>query len=162
MMSAPAVQLRLVEVVRAGWGTALLTCPGLVLQHVHRLRADTASRRVTRVLGARQLGQAVLSGVAPSPEVLAMGVWVDAAHAVTAVAFSLSDRTRWRAGVTDAVIAAVWAALGYRDLVHGRGTRPGHDRRRDAAARFVLHHVPGGAPLLRRTSVDRRSPQETT
>ncbi|MHA3701790.1 hypothetical protein ACXR2U_06365 [Jatrophihabitans sp. YIM 134969] len=161
-MNATPVQLRPVEVVRAGWGAALLTCPGLVLQHVHRVRVDTASQRVTRVLGARQLGQALLSGVAPSPEVLAMGVWVDAAHAATAVAFSLSDRTRWRAGVTDAVIAAVWAAFGYRDLVHARGVRPEHDRRRDAAARLVLRHVPGGAALLRRTLVDRRSPQETT
>jgi len=62
----------------------LLFAPRAVLNRVHHVEVDTKSVLVARVLGARHLTQAALSGVNPSPEVLAMGVWVDVAHACTA------------------------------------------------------------------------------
>jgi hypothetical protein len=72
---------RRIETVRGGWGLALLISPDAVLGTVHGLRVDRKSRVVARILGARHLVQAVSSGVRPSAEVLAMGVWVDWVHA---------------------------------------------------------------------------------
>lgn len=108
------------------------------------------------MLGARHLAQAALSGVDPSPEVLALGVWVDTIHALTAAALALADRSRARAGLIDMGVAAVWAGAGYRDLRADVATPPAHDRRRDRLARLVLRHAPGGAPLLHLACADRK------
>lgn len=149
------MQLRKIELARAAWGGALLLAPRAVLENFHHVRVDPRSIRITRVLGARQLTQAVLSGLDPSPEVLAMGVWVDTAHAASAVGLAVLDRTRARAGLSDATVAGLWAVAGYRDLSNSRATPPRHDRLRDALARTVLALVPGGEPLLRMSDHDR-------
>lgn len=146
---------RKVELARAAWGAALVTKPRIVLEQVHGLRVDRTSLVVARVLGARHLAQAVLSGVRPSPEVLAMGVWVDVAHAASGVGLAVADRERARAGLTDAGIAMVWAAAGFRDLSTAVATPPAHDRIRDALARGVLRRVPAGGGLLRRAEAAR-------
>ncbi len=135
------------EIVRGSWGAALLIAPDRVLQASDSGPVDTASRTVTRILGARQLVQAALSGLRPSPEVLAMGVWVDTVHALTASALALSDRRRARGGYTDAAIAGTWAVAGYRDLRRGRATSRTHQQLRDDLADLVLAHVPGGRRL---------------
>ena len=147
--------IRRTELLRGAWGAVLLVAPRQVLGHVHHLRIDRPSVAVARVLGARQLAQAVLSGVDPSPEVLAMGVWVDAVHAATAVGLAVVDRHRARAGLTDAAVAGLWGVLGYRDLVTNRATPWSHQRRRDELARLVLGLVPGGKPLLSRCAAAR-------
>lgn len=147
--------IRRIELVRGGWGAAMLLAPGQVLEHVHHLRIDRPSLVVARVLGARQLAQAVLSGVDPSPEVLAMGVWVDCAHAATAVGLACADRSRARGGLTDAAVAGLWALLGYRDLSTTGATPSSHQRRRDELARAVLGLVPGGRRLLSRCALAR-------
>ncbi len=144
------MQHRTIEVGRAVWGGVLLAAPTATLSTIHGLQVDTKSTVIARVLGARQVTQAGLSGISPSPEVLAMGVWVDVAHAATAFGLALADRSRARAGITDGVVALAWAGIGYRDLARGgRATPPAHDRRRDQMARVVLGLVPGGGPLLR-------------
>jgi hypothetical protein len=150
------LQLRLIELARAGWGGALLFAPRVVLNRVHHVEIDTKSVLVARVLGARHLTQAALSGVNPSPEVLAMGVWVDLAHASTAVALAVVDRTRARAGLADTAVAGLWAGVGWRDLRTARATPPAHDRRRDALARRVLAMAPGGSILARIADHDRQ------
>ncbi|MGI8679077.1 MAG: hypothetical protein ACR2LX_10390 [Jatrophihabitans sp.] len=150
------MQLRRIELARAGWGGALLFAPRAVLERVHHVKVDTTSVLVARVLGARHLTQAALSGINPSPEVLAMGVWVDAAHASTAVALAVVDRSRARAGLTDTGVAGLWALAGYRDLHTARATPPDHDRRRDALARRVLALAPGGSALARIAARDRQ------
>ncbi len=61
-----------IELVRGCWGLTLLVAPADVLERLHGNRIDSRVLRVTRVLGARQLSQALLSGLRPSPEVLAM------------------------------------------------------------------------------------------
>lgn len=147
--------IRRIELVRAAWGAALLLAPEQVLGRVHRLRIDRPSVAVARVLGARQLAQAVLSGADPSPEVLAMGVWVDTVHAATAVGLACADRSRARAGLTDAAVAGLWAVLGYRDLTTTGATPSSHQRLRDELARAVLGLVPGGGPLLSRSAAAR-------
>ncbi|MGI8417978.1 MAG: hypothetical protein ACR2P2_17600 [Nakamurella sp.] len=135
---------------------ALLFAPRPVLEHLHHLRVDTKSVVIARVLGARQLSQAALSGIRPSPEVLAMGVWFDTVHALTAIALMLADPSRARAAATDAAVAGLWAVFGYRDLGAVHAPAPAHQRRRDQLARSVLSIVPGGSPLMRLVDAARR------
>ncbi len=137
-------QYRSIEVVRGAWGVALLAAPDRILGAVHGLRIDTRSRIIARILGVRHLTQAALSGYRPSPEVLAMGVWVDTVHALTAVVLAAVDRGRIRAGLVDTAIAATWAAAGYQDLDSARATPPRRQRVRDQLAVIVLARVPGG------------------
>ena len=161
-MARRDLPLRAIEIVRAAWGAALLIAPRQMLERVNHVHVDPASVVVARILGARQLTQSILSGVSPSPEILAMGVWVDAAHALSALGLAGVDRTRARAGLTDGAVAAVWAVLGYRDLVNDlvndKATAGEHDRIRDGLARWALAWLPGGKGLRRRAeSVRQRS-----
>lgn len=147
---------RYVELVRGTWGVVLFAAPERVLGMVHGLRVDAKSLVVGRILGARHLTQASLSGLRPSPEVLAMGVWVDAVHALTALGLAVIDPRRARAGLTDTAIAAVWAAVGYRDLKTARATPPEHQRMRDRLAITMLSRAPAGLMLRRQIGSDRR------
>jgi hypothetical protein len=149
--------VRLIELIRAGWGTAMLAAPRSLLAHVHGVQADRTDVAVARVLGARQLVQGVLSGLAPSPEVLAAGVWVDVAHATSMAALPLLDRSRARVAATDAAIASLFAGLGWRDLA--RPTDPAAEPdRRDRLVRAVLARLPGGPALLARAGRGGRPP----
>lgn len=145
-----------VELLRGGWGLTLLVAPRLVLRTADGLHADRKALVVTRILGARHLTQALLSGLRPSPEVLAMGAWVDAVHSLTAAGLAVSDPRRARAGLTDTGVAAVWAGFGLHDLRHARATPPEHQRRRDRMADAVLAVAPGGRRLLADVERDRR------
>ncbi len=140
-----------IEAVRAAWGAALLFGPGIMLEQVFRVRADSRSIAVARLLGARHVAQAVLSGSRPAPAVLALGVWVDTAHAGTALAFAAADRPRARAAIFDGAVAAGWAAAGFRDLARSWAPRAVGERRRDHLARTLLRHLPAGPALLART-----------
>lgn len=141
------MKIRLIEVLRAGWGTALLTAPSQVLDHIHGVQVDRRALVVTRILGGRHLVQALLSGVNPGPEVLAAGVWVDTVHSITALGLAVVDRRRARGGVTDAAVAASWAALGWRHLRAGKARTDGI-RGRDRLARTVVGALPGGDGLM--------------
>ena len=151
-------RLRTIELLRAGWGAALLFAPRHVTHNVHHITVDTKSVAIARILGARQLSQAALPGLRPSPEVLAMGVWVDAVHALTALALAGADHSRARAGLTDTAVAGIWAAAGYFDLARGRATPSAHQHLRDHLARIVLDVVPGGGVLMRKITANRRRP----
>ncbi len=142
--------MRKIELARGAWGAALLLSPRPVLGGVLRLRVDRANVNVARILGARHLTQAVLSGATPSREVLALGVWVDGVHALTALGLAGLDPTRARAGLIDAAVAATWAGFGLRDVETSVVAGAGHDRLRDQLARGLLSRLPG-AGLLPRT-----------
>lgn len=146
--------VRRIELVRGAWGLVVILRPGPVLSAVDT-GGDRAMVVVGRVLGARHLTQAVLSGARPSPEVLAMGVWVDAVHALTALALAALSPSRTAAGLADAVGAGGWAIAGYQDLVNPRSVLPDHTRRRDALARWTLARLPGGRRLRQRTEDER-------
>lgn len=145
------MNIRYLEVGRAAWGMALLIAPRQVLQRLHHVRVDQRSEWVARVLGARHLTQAAISGVEPTPAVLAVGVWVDVVHAATAVGLAAVDDGRRRAGLTDTAVAATWAALGLRDLLTSSPGTPATRSRRDALAQWALRWLPGAQPLRRRT-----------
>lgn len=153
---------RPIELARAGWGLALLAAPRQILENVHGVEVDAKSVVITRILGARHLTQAALSGLRPSPEVLAMGAWVDGVHALTAMGLAAVDHSRARAGLTDTVVAGVWAAAGYRDLTQRTATPPSHQRLRDRLAQMVLEFAPGGRFLLGQAKADRRRPRDSS
>jgi hypothetical protein len=139
---------RLIEVVRVGYGVAVVVAPRRV-QRLLGIAPDGPTTAVARVLGARQVAQGLLSGVAPGPEVLALGVWVDSLHSLSMVALAGLDRRRARAGLTDALLAGSFAALGARDLVAGPPAGPPYHGLRDELARLVVPHLPGGSGVLR-------------
>lgn len=139
---------RKIELTRGLFGMALLVAPRPVLRHVHRVKVDPTSVAVARILGVRQVTQAALSGLEPSPEVLAIGVWVDLAHATSALGLAVVDRPRAFAGMLNAGAAVAWAAAGYDALRDGPVSAASHERRRDQLARWALERLPGGAPLL--------------
>jgi hypothetical protein len=141
------VALRQIELGRAAWGTALTVAPQHMLRRTGGDPSDPTAVLVMRTLGARQATQAVLSGLSPTSSVLALGVWVDTAHALSAVGFAAMRRRYARPALTDALVAAAWAAAGLRDL--RAGNRGEDDGLRSRLSRRVLGVVPGGRLLLR-------------
>ena len=144
------MSFRWIEIVRSLWGTVLLAAPREVLSRLHGLDVDRKAVVVTRILGARHLVQAMFSGIRPSPEVIAVGVWVDAVHSITAVGLAVVNPHRARGGITDAIVAAAWALFGIHDLTSAKTARPDRERRRDVLAQMALTVLPGGKPLLAR------------
>ncbi len=143
-----AVGIRYLEFIRAGWGAALLAAPRAVLTGVRAVHVDRKALIITRILGARQLVQASMSGINPTPEILAAGVWVDAVHSLTAFGLAVADRNRARVGVVDGLVAALWAGLGLHNLHTGKAPPTTHARRRDRLARTVIGALPGGRGLM--------------
>ena len=139
---------RYIEVVRSVWGAALLVTPQTMLSRVHGVEVDRRAVVVVRILGARHLVQAAFSGISPSPEVIAGGVWVDTVHSVVAFGLAITDRHRAVAATADGVIAAMWGLFGRHDLRSGQIPPPEHDRRRDRLAHVILARLPGGNALL--------------
>lgn len=151
------MNVRSIEITRCLWGTALLVAPRGTLWRLPRVNVDRRAVAVTRILGARHIAQATLSGVEPSPEVLAAGVWVDAVHSITAVGLAAVDPHRAQGATIDAVVAAAWAVFGWRDLTTGKVPRRDRQQRRDQLARMMLALLPGGKPLLARAEQARAS-----
>ncbi len=108
-IGGPAAAL---EALRAGYGALQLGRPGLIARRLLACPLDQRGRVVARVLGVRQLGQALASGLRPSYPVLALGVEVDLLHAASMLALGIADRRRRRAALTDALIASSFALGG--------------------------------------------------
>lgn len=135
---------RQLELIRAAWGSWLLIAPEQALRRLGgRREPDPRSIVVTRILGARQVTQAGLSGFAPSPAVLAVGAWVDGVHALTAVALALSDRERARTSGLDACVAGLWSVLGRQDIRSTQSAAAQQPGWRDRLARQILPFLPG-------------------
>lgn len=126
----------------------MLLAPRAVLARARAVRIDRRAVVITRILGARQVVQASLSGIKPTPEILAAGVWVDAVHSLTALALAVADHRRVRVGVVDAVVAALWAALGAYDLRRGNVAPDDHAHVRNRLARTVIGALPGGRLVM--------------
>lgn len=140
--------LRPAEIARALWGACLVIRPRDVLALVHHAPTDPLTVAVARVLGARHLAQAAATVHRPSPELVAVGVYSDASHALSMIALAVASSSRRRAGLTDAAIALAFAAAGSAGL---RSPAP-RDRqqagRAATLARTFLVRVPGGSVLL--------------
>jgi len=144
------MKIRRIELMRMAWGAALVIAPGAVLARVHGLQVDRKALVVARILGTRHLLQTVLSGINPSPEKLAAGVWVDSVHALTAFGLAAVDRDRARAGIVDGAVALSWAGLCARELRSGSARRADTVRGLDRLARTVIGALPGGRGLMER------------
>ncbi len=117
--SAPAPQLR---APRVALGMSELLFPRAILLPFLRSRPFDCSRPfdwsqidgravwVVRVLGARQLGQAVLTGT--EPKFTGLGAVVDAIHGASMVALAVRS-LRWRrAALSEAAMAAALSIAG--------------------------------------------------
>jgi hypothetical protein len=97
---------------RACYGAALLSAPGLALGLVTGQAPSTRARAVVRILGARHLAQAVLTMWRPRRTVLAAGAGIDGCHAASMLALAVASPGLRRAGLTDAVAAGAFTAIG--------------------------------------------------
>ena len=135
-------------VIRGSYGALQLTSPALVSGRLLRARLDGRGQGMARVLGARQLAQALASGPVPGYPVLAVGVEVDLLHAASMLALALDGRRR-RAAFTDALIAGAFAlagALAAREAAHEPPPHPGNavqELRQKWADRVATACVPG-------------------
>jgi len=109
----PALMPRvLFPAVRACYGAVLLCVPGLALGLATGEPPGPRARTVARVLGARQLAQAVLTAYRPRPGVFLAGAGVDACHAASMLALAAADPRVRRAGLADAFAATAFTATG--------------------------------------------------
>lgn len=140
----------LLGVVRGGYGLLQLTAPSLIADRVLRRPLDARGKATARVLGVRQIGQAVVSGRDPGYPVLALGVEVDLLHALSMIGLAAVDPRRRPTATVDAVIAASFAAAGAltaRAAADGQPPHAAHGAfarwRAEWAARLAAVFVPG-------------------
>jgi len=107
---------RAAEVGRIAYGAALLVFPGALVRMVSGGKADRPSRIGARILGARHLVQAAVVGRGGGRPLLAAGAATDALHALSMVALATFDSGHRRIAATDAVVAALFAAGGLREV----------------------------------------------
>ena len=104
--------MRAFPLLRAGYGAVLLCAPGAVIGMSTGQPASRLARRVTRVLGARHLSQAIVTATVPSTIVLGVGAMVDFAHAASMLALAAGDRPLRGAELADGLAAAAFGAVG--------------------------------------------------
>ena len=138
-MDAP---VRVLALLRAGLGVALLRWPQRITSAAGNSPATFLTCLFTRVLGARQLVQATLELIAPGLLTPRRGALIDAAHSVTMFALAAFSRQHRRVALANAALAATLSAFGMLCSRHAGATL-----RRPRA----LHH---GLGLGRRSSVD--------
>jgi hypothetical protein len=73
---------------------------------------DDRAALAIRVLGGRQVGQALLMYLAPDSRVAVTGAIVDGIHGASMVALALRSRRWRRAALAEAAVATVLAGLG--------------------------------------------------
>ena len=105
--------MRLLEVVRVGYGLAMLISPDALLSEGAKISSDRTARRVVRVLGARHLVQGIVL-FRRDPTWHRVGSMIDVLHGLTAAVFAVAV-PRWRGP------AALSALV---SLVFGAGERP--------------------------------------
>jgi hypothetical protein len=109
--------------VRAGYGAVQLAAPAYSAEQLLGGPLDPRTRRVVRVLGARQLAQAGLAMSFPAGPLLRLGVAVDAMHALSMVVLAAGGRRWRRAALTSAAMAAAFAAAGVLAARRNPGNR---------------------------------------
>ena len=103
-------------IVRASYGGALLCVPGPMITAVTGAPASGRVRAVARVLGARQLAQAVVCGLAPRRGLIQAGAAADGLHAASMLALAGTEPTLRRALLADTAIAAAFASVATTSL----------------------------------------------
>lgn len=101
--------------VRIVYGAVLLARPEALLLPVARGSVDARARAFARVLGVRQLAEAVLLGERPRAGWRLAGACVDALHALTMAAVAALDPGRRRPAAANAAVAGLLAIEGARE-----------------------------------------------
>jgi hypothetical protein len=101
-------------VIRAAWGTALLLAPDAVLRCIGHEPVDPRARRVTQILGGRELVQALIASRHRSRASILSGAAVDATHAATMLALAIGRPAHRRQAAASALAAASFAIAGAR------------------------------------------------
>ena len=83
----------------------MLAAPAAVGRVLGLAPGDRRALLLLRVLGARDLGQAVLAGTAPPPALRRLGAGVDALHAASMVALAAVSRDHRRPAMISAALA---------------------------------------------------------
>ncbi len=143
--------LRVLTPARAAIGAARLASPALSLPGSNASRRGGGGRKVVWVLGARQVGQAALTGRTPTPAVLWLGAEADAAHAATMVGLAVYSRRYRRAALGAAVVSGTLAAAGAWAAQSAPAPPVGGSRQRvrrdQLAERLASLVVPGYPPV---------------
>jgi hypothetical protein len=101
---------RVALAARAGWGLGCLVAPAAVGRALGLPAGDRRAHLFLRLLGARDLGQAVLAASAPPPVLLRLGAGVDALHALSMYALAAVSADYRRPALTAAAVATTWTA----------------------------------------------------
>ena len=120
--------LRALGPVRAGVGVARLAFPDTVIPRLAPVPLPSRGRLVVRVLGARQIAQAMITSPNPTQAVLWLGAEVDVAHAASMIGLACIDRRYRRAALADAAIAAAFALVGIVAASMAPSVAPAHSR----------------------------------
>ena len=140
--------------VRMAFGIALLAAPDPILRLASQKPATARVRVAARILGARELIQAVVTGVQPDAACLAVGAETDLVHAATMLALATVDSRTRRVALSSAMTAGMFAAVGAAHARRAPHTSPalaGNDPRladlvalrHQAAASVARHTLPG-------------------
>lgn len=105
--------MKRLTLLRTAIGVGYLLAPGRLLGWLAPRDVDPRACTVLRLLGVRQLAQALLCARDPTAAVARWGAGADAAHAGSMLALALFDRRRRRAASIDACIAATLAVAGF-------------------------------------------------
>lgn len=104
---------RTLQLIRAGYGAALLLVPGPAIHLATGHAPSPRTCRTARLLGVRHLVQSALTAVVPLPVTFAIGGQVDTAHAASMLLLAAVSRPGRRAALTDALTEAAFAAAGF-------------------------------------------------
>lgn len=118
-MSAPRRAVAVLSLGRAAYGAALLLGPARLLSLVSRPADDATGRVVARVLGARHVLQALLTGRRSGPPLLAAGSVVDGLHAATMLVVAARHGRHRVAALADGAVAAVLCGVGAQEARSG-------------------------------------------
>ncbi len=117
--------MRRLEMTRLAYGALLLSSPDAVARAVGAGRLDGRDRLVARILGARHVGQALVTSHS-GPQLGRLWPAVDLLHAASMVALAVLDPRRRRVAAADAVVASLFTLGGAMAVeAHaGPGTGP--------------------------------------
>jgi hypothetical protein len=105
-----ALGMRFMCAARAAYGAVLLCVPGPVISALTAAPASGRARAVARVLGARQVIQAAVCGLAPRRGLIQAGAAVDGLHAGSMLALAGAEPRLRRALLAETAIGAVLAS----------------------------------------------------
>jgi hypothetical protein len=139
-MPTAAAAGRALQLIRAGYGAALLLVPGPAIRLATGHAPSPRTCRIARLLGARHLVQSALTTIVPLPVTFAIGGQVDTAHTASMLLLAAASRpgrrpvsrpgrppghlSGRRAALTDALTEATFAAAGFSIWVRTRVAAP--------------------------------------